>query len=244
MLKGKVFLKCFKNPTCSCIARLYQFCLCGALLLASSQIIFAERLPIKTYTVANGLLRDDVRKIKQDLRGFLWFCTAEGISRFDGYAFTNFTTDDGLPDRHVNDFLETRSGEIFVATDGGLARLNPTGVHGSKENPLFKVYRLENPRAKTVNVLFEDENGAIFIGTRGGLFKLNAEDGLETVNLGKSLTDVSEIEVVVIIKDRRSTMWIGTSGNGLFRLLPDGRVETIHCLERITRELCRVFARR
>ncbi len=88
---------------------------------------YAELLPIKTYTVADGLLRDNVYKIKQDSRGSLWFCTVEGVSRFDGYAFTNFITDDGLPDRHANDFLETKSGEIYVATDGGLARLNPIG---------------------------------------------------------------------------------------------------------------------
>ncbi len=108
-----------------------------ALVLLLSSIPKAERLPIKTYTVADGLLRDNVFKIKQDSRGFMWFCTVEGISRFDGYAFENFTTGDGLPDRHAKDFLETHKGEIFVATDGGLARLNPTGVHGSKENPFF-----------------------------------------------------------------------------------------------------------
>ena len=65
-------------------------------LLVSESL--AERLPVKTYTVADGLLRDIVYRIRQDSRGFLWFCTAEGISRFDGYGFTNFTTDDGLPD--------------------------------------------------------------------------------------------------------------------------------------------------
>ena len=96
-----------------------------ALVLFLSSISKAERLPIKTYTVADGLLRDNVSKIKQDSRGFLWFCTAEGISRFDGYAFTSFTGKDGLPDRHVNDFLETRNGTIWIATDAGLAKLNP-----------------------------------------------------------------------------------------------------------------------
>ncbi len=192
----------------------------------------AERLPVKTYTVADGLLRDNVTKIKQDSRGFMWFCTVEGISRFDGYAFANFTTDDGLPDRHVNDLLETKRGEIFVATDGGLARLNPTGVHQSKENPLFVVYPLDNPRAKSinvlakaVNVLFEDENGAIFIGAREGLYKLSAGGELEAVYLGESLNSVPEIDVVAIIKDRRGAMWIGTVNGGLFRLLPDGQVE-------------------
>lgn len=76
----------------------------------------AERLPIKTYTVADGILRDAVTRIRQDPRGFMWFCTAGGVSRFDGYGFTNFTAEDGLPDRHVNDFLETKDGSVLVAT--------------------------------------------------------------------------------------------------------------------------------
>ncbi|MGI8494385.1 MAG: ligand-binding sensor domain-containing protein, partial [Pyrinomonadaceae bacterium] len=183
-------------------------------------------MPIKTYTVADGLLSDEVHKIKQDSRGFLWFCTSEGVSRFDGYAFANFTTDDGLPDRRVRDFLETKHGEIFVATDGGLARLDPTGISGSKENQLFKTYRFNNWRAETVNVLFEDESGSVFVGTRDGVYKLNArEDELEAVDLGKSSDSIGEIKVAAIIKDRRGAMWIGTLGSGLFRLLPDGQVE-------------------
>ncbi len=107
-----------KKFLCQCVA-LFA---CFAFVLLLSSISKAERLPIKTYTVADGLLRDNVLKIKQDSRGFMWFCTQEGISRSDGYAFTNFTVNDGLPDRHVNDFLETGDGTIWIATDGGLAR--------------------------------------------------------------------------------------------------------------------------
>ena len=108
-------------------------------------------MPVKSYSVADGLLRDAVYKIKQDSRGFLWFCTVEGVSRFDGYAFTNLTTDDGLPDRHVNDFLETRDGTIYFATDGGLARLNPGGVKtdpANKPNPLLSVILPDDPGGK------------------------------------------------------------------------------------------------
>src|SRR5215813_3988371 len=85
-----------------------------ALFLLPVSVIKAERLPIKTYTVADGLLRDTIYKIKQDSRGFLWFCTAEGVSRFDGYSFTNFTVTDGLIGGNVNDFLETDSGDIYL----------------------------------------------------------------------------------------------------------------------------------
>src|SRR5580765_3228340 len=70
--------------------------------------IHAERLPVKIYTTADGLARDQINRIVQDSHGFLWFCTVEGLSRFDGYRFTNYTTANGLPSGMVNDLLETR----------------------------------------------------------------------------------------------------------------------------------------
>ncbi|MDQ3666781.1 MAG: hypothetical protein M3410_09415 [Acidobacteriota bacterium] len=72
----------------------------------------SRRLPLKSYTTADGLAHDEINKIVRDSRGFLWFCTAEGLSRFDGYTFTNYGTDQGLPHRNVTNFLETRSGEL------------------------------------------------------------------------------------------------------------------------------------
>ena len=68
-----------------------------ALICASCLDVRAERLPIKIYTTADGLAHNDVKRIVKDSRGFLWFCTAGGLSRFDGYAFTNFSTEQGLP---------------------------------------------------------------------------------------------------------------------------------------------------
>jgi len=85
----------------------------------------AERLPIKAYTTADGLARDHINRIVQDSKGFLWFCTSEGLSRFDGYKFTNYGTDQGLAGRQVNDFLETRTGVYWAATDKGLCRFIP-----------------------------------------------------------------------------------------------------------------------
>src|SRR5213593_2154527 len=70
----------------------------------------AEHLPIRTYTIADGLPGDQINRIVRDSRGFLWFCTQEGLSRFDGYRFTNYATDQGLPNPRVLDLLETRSG--------------------------------------------------------------------------------------------------------------------------------------
>src|SRR5499426_4010833 len=82
-----------------------------AILLVSTPIQ-AERLPIKVYTTVDGLASNQINKIVRDSRGFLWFCTTDGLSQFDGDRFKNYTQDQGLPHRNVNDLLETRSGVL------------------------------------------------------------------------------------------------------------------------------------
>ncbi len=198
--------------------------------------IRAELLPIKTYSVADGLLRDFVYRIKQDSRGFLWFCTAEGISRFDGAGMTNFTASDGLPNRVVTDFLETKTGTIYIATHGGLARLNPHGLRGSTENPLFTIFLPDNKRAEKIHTLYEDGKSQIWVGTSDGLYKLIETGGrtvLENVPLGEPLKSsggaIAEpspntLPVYAILETKNGALWIGTYGGGLFRLSPDGNV--------------------
>ena len=210
----------------------------------------AERLPIKTYTTTDGLARDQVNRIVQDSRGFLWFCTAEGLSRFDGYKFTNYGTDQGLPSRVVIDFLETRDGVYWVATARGLCRLNPTGERlpiadrGSRteseilnpSEPMFVVYRpSEDAKTQYIAVLIEDRRGAIWCGTNGGLYRLDQAGGQWTfhvVDIGMP-TEAGGNAVLAIQEDRRGALWVGTHGGGLYRRWPDGRTErytTLHGL--------------
>lgn len=87
--------------------------------IAAPDFAVAERLPIKTYTTADGLGHNNVHRIVRDSRGFLWFCTFEGLSRFDGYSFTTYGLAHGLPSQVVNDLLETRDGRYWVATGAG-----------------------------------------------------------------------------------------------------------------------------
>ncbi len=186
----------------------------------------SERLPVKTYTVADGLQRDSVYRIRQDSRGFLWLCTAEGVSRFDGVQMTNFTVADGLPNRTVEDVLETKSGTIYFATGKGLARLNPHGLRASNENPLFTVFLPPNQKAERILTLLEDRSGRVWVGTSGGLYQL-LETGdrteLQSVKLGTWSNE--DIYVNEILEDRHGALWLGTGSNGLLRLMPNGNVQ-------------------
>ena len=188
-------------------------CLMLTLLLASS-LLHAKRLPIRAYTTADGLASDQVHCIHQDTHGFLWFCTAEGLSRFDGYQFTNYQTVDGLPGNLVRDFLETRNGLYWIATTDGVVRFDPRGAGASR----FRAYPLNGPKA-VPKVLREDRDGAIWCGTTNsrGVFYLGPKD---TAFHPVDMPTVDPI-VTALLVDRRGALWMGTAG-GLFRRDPNG----------------------
>lgn len=75
------------------VGYLSRFCLYLAILTTLATCALAQRLPIKSYSVVDGLPNNVIHKVVRDSRGFIWFCTAEGLSRFDGYSFTNFGVD-------------------------------------------------------------------------------------------------------------------------------------------------------
>lgn len=46
------------------------------------QTVKAERPPFKIHTTEEGLALDSINKIVRDTRGFLWFCTRDGLIAF------------------------------------------------------------------------------------------------------------------------------------------------------------------
>ena len=69
----------------------------GLLLLVSVRALQAERLPSTAYTTADGLPHRHINRIVSDSRGFVWFCTRRGLSRFDGQRFLTYGVAEGLP---------------------------------------------------------------------------------------------------------------------------------------------------
>lgn len=196
-----------------------------------------ERLPIRTYTTAEGLAHNYVGRIVRDSRGFLWFATNDGLSRFDGYGFANYSVEQGLPHRIVRDLLESRSGELWVATFGGLVRFRPDGIPEARVVsandepdilPMFAVITPADtdPRARVIISLLESSDGTIWCGTRKGLFRLERAGGrfeLQPVDIGIRQDDVEGLYVNDLLEDHHGTLWAATP-HGLYRRWPDGAV--------------------
>jgi len=64
------------------------------------------------YSEKDGLPSNHVYKITQDVHGFIWIATDEGLVKYNGTEFKTFTTKDGLP---TNDIWN-----LFPGTDGKL----------------------------------------------------------------------------------------------------------------------------
>ncbi|HEX8734709.1 MAG TPA: two-component regulator propeller domain-containing protein, partial [Pyrinomonadaceae bacterium] len=215
------------------------FCASLFFLTIAAAFARAERPPFKIYTTGEGLAHDSVNKIVRDSRGFLWFCTAEGLSRFDGAKFKNFRQDQGLPHRSVNDFLETRDGTYLVATSAGLSVFNPHGKayrwnileskpeQDSDEPPLFQTYAPDTdirPK-KSILSLAEDRQGTIWAGTGFGLFrvdKINDTWQFQEVEVEKG----QDVNFPALFLDSQGDLLVG-SGAGVYRLLTDGKFEKL-----------------
>jgi len=194
----------------------------------------AEHLPFKTYTVSDGLAHNKINRIVRDSRGFLWFCTSDGLSRFDGYAFTNFGADQGLREPTVTDLLETRGGEFWIATNGGLIRFNPRGdsktISGDGDRSAFASMFTVVPSdpndtpAPSINVVIEDHDNLVWCGTNRGLYRLDQTGGspaLRRVDVGIPDQFAEQGFVVALVADHNGTLWIATP-SGLYCRYPDG----------------------
>jgi ligand-binding sensor domain-containing protein len=91
---------------------------------AHAQFNSKNNFKFKTYTTQDGLVHNFTLKSRMDSKGFLWIITQNGLSRFDGYHFTNFqnivTDTTSLPLNEITDMAIDGSDRIWLAYEKGL----------------------------------------------------------------------------------------------------------------------------
>ena len=208
--------------------------------LFSSAVVRAGHLPVKSYTTFDGLASDGVNKIVRDSRGFLWFCTGEGLSRFDGFEFKNYTQNEGLPNRNIIDFLETKEGDMLVATPNGLAVFDPDGtafrwniLTGNLEKnfaapPMFRTFHTPNPndepKKRSILTLAESRDGRIYAGNGAALYQIEKNGSEWNFRQIESELFNEKTEFAALQFDAADYLWLVTS-EGIYRMSPDDKVE-------------------
>jgi ligand-binding sensor domain-containing protein len=112
------------------------------------------------YDVKEGLAGSTVYDVCQDRDGFLWFATENGLSRFDGTRFTNFTVADGLPDNEVLKTYADSKGRVWFGAFGKEVSYYYKNRIWNKKNEAL----LNNPILRLQPVfMLEDIDGNILI---------------------------------------------------------------------------------
>jgi ligand-binding sensor domain-containing protein/signal transduction histidine kinase len=201
--------------------RVARSLVCGALAAGA---LLAAQLPLRHYTPADGLANDAVYAIASDPRGFLWFGTGEGLSRFDGYSFSNLTAADGLPHRMVTQIVVDRDSVYWLATPNGLVRYRPDLP---ASNPArMAVFRPDLPEG--IEYILKDHTGRIWSVTGRGVYVLypkSVNPKLNLVDFWLTGKTPHYPWVEALTEDRDGAIWIGMYDGTLRRRLPDGRIE-------------------
>lgn len=115
----------------------------------------------------------------QDSRGFMWFGTADGLNRYDGYTFKVFRHRDNDPfslkSNTVWALWEDHDGHLWVGTPAGLHRFD-AGTEKFTFLPDDSLYRSTFLRTFVYSIL-EDRDSNLWIGSVGGLSILDLKSG-------------------------------------------------------------------
>lgn len=163
-----------------------------------------------------------VSRFMQDKSGNLWFgSTDNGIYKYDGKSFHQFTTNDGLDCNKIYCILEDKGGKIMIGTEKGLYFYNgqtftPIKIPLPKNLPPNK-----NPYYQThwVYSMMQAKSGKLWIVTIDGVF---IYDGKSFTHFPIDEADngflTSNDKVERILEDNAGNIWLGGRTNeGVFR---------------------------
>lgn len=199
-------------------------CLTVLIYLNLSLNLYAQMNDIKfeRISIEQGLSQATVWAIMQDSKGFMWFGTADGLNKYDGYSFTVYNHDPRdstlISNNTIIAIYEDKSGTLWIGTrGGGLNRFD-------RETEKFTHYGHDPSNTNSLSdnhilSIHEDKAGALWIGTEyGGFNKFDREtERFEPYKHDPANPNsLSSDHIVRICEDKTGVLWIGTN-NGLNR---------------------------
>jgi PAS domain S-box-containing protein len=165
----------------------------------------------------------NIRAIHEDKQGILWIGTDEGLYKSDpGKTTFHLCPDcknkDGELIKKIKTIYEDKEEKIWIGADEGLIEY----IYNSGKG-YFKHYPIEtgDDFKVEINAICEDQSGELWIGTIIGLYKFDRKKGKFIPFKEEALKNK---QITVIFKDKKNTPWIGTAGNGLYQLEPEGKI--------------------
>ncbi|NOX88462.1 MAG: hypothetical protein GXO77_05505 [Calditrichaeota bacterium] len=165
-----------------------------------------KNIKFEHLTADQGLAQNNIQSIMQDKTGYMWFGTQDGLSRYDGYSFLNYTHDpadsNSVSNNSVFSIFEDET-SLWIGNGDDLNILN-------KFNGSFA----KLPVKGATNIV-RDSSGVYWIGSLlNGLYAYNpAGDSLFRYTPKNSTLSCDRI--FCLYKDKDGNILIGTQFGGL-----------------------------
>jgi ligand-binding sensor domain-containing protein/two-component sensor histidine kinase len=203
-------------------------------VLLFALVLSAERLPVRVFTSADGLLEDgSVLDILEDSSGFLWFVTGSGLSRFDGRAFQTYSSAEGF--LGLNSIAEVSPSDYWISGRMGLAHYRP-GAPSGKRFPL--VVFDPNHAGDEVNQVAGDGQGGLWVATGDGLYHgTPSAHGLEFRLVVRPTWEAGQAggftPITRVFRDSEGVVW-ATAFHSIYRI-SSGQIDSFAGREGIPR---------
>jgi signal transduction histidine kinase/ligand-binding sensor domain-containing protein/DNA-binding response OmpR family regulator len=171
------------------------------------------KVDFSTLASSENLSQNTIQCIYQDVYGFIWFGTQDGLNKYDGYQIEIFKSrsknPNSLPANHITALAEDADHNLWIGTrTGGISRLNrSTNVFTNFKNEPHDTNSIDGNQ---INVIFRDSRSRLWIGTQHGLNLLDTRTGkfkrIHFLDSGKG----ADREVRAIVEDRDQNLWIAT----------------------------------
>ena len=150
-----------------------RHCLAALFAIAISLMVWADGGELFTSGKLSSSL---INCIVQDKYGYIWVGTEYGLSKFDGYRFTNYLHNEedttSITDNIISDLLVDKKGNLWIGCAKGLMRYN-------YETNNFSRLKFPDGRKPRIYSMVESHRGEILLGTAGyGLYSVK-NNGIE-----------------------------------------------------------------
>ena len=142
------------------------------LCILISSDIKAQQLFTKSYSVENGLPTRIILDACQDSSGLMWFATYVGISKYDGFSFTNYDMKSGLPEQHYRKIRYDEKGILWA-----MPYIFLNNIVFYKDNVWTTIKsvgsNVNNNEISSFDVIYKEGKPVICVGSTKGLLYLS-----------------------------------------------------------------------
>lgn len=174
----------------------------GVLWLATNSGVSAfDGIRFENYTVKSGLAEHTCTTIFCDDEGRIWVGhQGAGISCIENDSIIRFNEENGLSNNEVHDIIQTKNGDVWVATFGGVSIYN-----GSSWRTLTTDDGLG---FNNIQTLEQYDDGSVWAGSYGAGINIIKENGVSQLHMGDGLVN----NYVTSLMEHDGNMLIGTLG--------------------------------